>query len=458
MGSRRQGNPYVPHTERDLRAMMEVLGIKDPMELFSDVPREFIIEDDLEFEGPLTELEVVELLDEMGRKNLCASDVQINLGQGIYPRYVPAVVSEIISRSEFFTSYTPYQPELSQGVLWALFEYQSLIAELVDLDVVTASLYDWSTAVGEAGRLLIRYTGRHKILVGDYVFSERVGTLINYIEPVGGKVEVVSYDDEGNLDLDDLNSKLDDDVAGIYFESPNGLGFLTMNVEEVVEAVHRRGGLVAMGFEPTSLGVLEPPGALGVDVAVAEGQSLGLSMSFGGPCLGILACRHEQRLVRSLPGRLIGMGEDLEGNRAFTMVLQTREQHIRREKATSNICTNQTLMAIGAAVYLSLLGRSGLRSLAEYLFALTEMAIERFSEVPRVEVPFGHLSHYQEFTYRVAGKDLREVLRHLLKRGIVGGCDSSRVSSALRDHIVTCFTEVHGVRGVDRYVRALGEL
>jgi len=372
---------------------------------------------------------------------------------------VPAVVKEVVSRSEFLTAYTPYQPEVSQGVLTTLFEYQSMVAELYGVDVVNSSMYDWATAVGEAFRMAHRYNGRRRIVVPRYASPERMEVAMTYVRPLELEIVEVGQDRRGRINEEELKEKVSSDTAAVYVENPSYLGFVVENVSAVSEITHDAGSLFIVGAEPTSLGTLKPPGEYGADIIVGEGQPLGLPMNFGGPLMGILGCRLEQKLVHMLPGRIIGMTEDIKTQgRAFTMVLQAREQHIRREKATSNICTNQALCAVAAATYLALLGKNGLRSLSEHIFAKTGYMIERFSRIAGVEAPLFDAPHYMEFTYRLRGREAGWLLDALLKRGIVGGLDVSRMSPEMSGAVLTCVTEVHSIGDIEEYAKALSGL
>jgi len=451
-------NPFIPHNEEEIIEMMQNIGIRSLEELFRDIPGEFVISKEPDFEGPLSEKEMIKQILSIASKNMTFPKLQLHIGQGAYLRYVPAVVKEILRRSEFLTSYTPYQPEASQGMLTALFEYQSLMAELLGLEIVNSSMYDWSTALAEAGRMAIRLTGKKKILVGRYVFHQRLDTLNTYIEPMGGFIKEIGYTSDGKLKVDDLKQSLDDSAA-LYVEYPNSLGFITQNIDELADIVHAKGAYFIVGVEPTVLGILKSPGEIGADIAVGEGQSLGLPLSFGGPSLGIFACRDDPKMLRNMPGRLIGMTEDVSGvDRCFAMVLQTREQHIKREKATSNICTNQALMAIGVAAYLALLGKNGLRELAEYILTLTSIAMKKFAELRFVKIPLQGIPHYQEFAYSVSGLTASQLLKKLLEKGIIGGFNISELYPEFGESIVTCFTEVHDLRSVENYVAALTEV
>ncbi len=439
--------------------MLRELGVGDVWELYSDVPRKYILEKPPAIEGPLSEQEVQAHVRSMLSRNKTARQLKLFIGGGVWPHYIPAAVREVISRSEFLTSYTPYQPEASQGMLTALFEYQSLVAELYDVDVVNSSMYDWATAVGEAFRMAHRYNGRKKIIVPRFISPERLAVAETYVKPLGLEIVSVRQDEHGRIDEEELKHLADRDTAAIYVENPAYLGFIVENITAAGEIAHDVGSLFIVGAEPTSLGILKPPGSYGADIIVGEGQPLGLPMNFGGPLMGILGCRHEQRLVHAMPGRLIGMTEDIRGERrAFTMVLQAREQHIRREKATSNICTNQALCAVAVAAYLALLGKSGLRSLAEHILAKTAYMIERLSKINNIQVPLFDAPHYMEFTYRMRGVKAKALLNKLLQHGIVGGIDVSSMHDSLNGAVLTCVTEVHSREDLEAYARAVESL
>src|SRR5713226_194137 len=340
--------------------MLERIGIASIDELYSDIPREIFLKTPFRVEGFESEQEVAGHLQNLLAKNKSSNDLDMYLGAGVYNHYIPAAVKAIMSRTEFQTSYTPYQAEISQGLLQGLFEFQSLMADLAAVDVVNSSLYDWSTALGEAARMAVRATGRNRILVPKCLHPDKLSVLRNYTEPVGIQVDSYGYDHEtGKIDLEDFQSKLGLDTAAAYVEVPSFFGVLDSTVTDVPSICHGKGTLAVVGFDPVSLGMLKPPGEYGADIIVAEGQCITAEMNYGGPSLGIIGCRGDS-LTRQMPGRLIGMTTTVDGrDRAFSMVLQTREQHIRRERATSNICTNEALLALGAAVYLSLLGPSG---------------------------------------------------------------------------------------------------
>src|SRR6058998_1182156 len=374
-----KSHPFIPNTSQELRKkMLEAIGVATIDELYSDIPKEVLLNRPLKVDGFYPEQEVRSRIEQLLNKNKSAADYDMFLGAGIYNHFIPAAVKTIMARTEFQTSYTPYQPEISQGLLQALFEFESMIRDLTAVDAVNSSLYDGSTALGEAARMAARVTSRYKIIVPRSLHPDKLSVLRNYTEPVGIRIEAFGYDKEtGGPDLSDLQSKLDHETAAVYCEVPSFFGTLDEEVVRIPSLCHENGALAIVGFDPISLGGLKPPGKYGADIVVAEGQSISSEMNFGGPGLGIIGCRGEN-LLRQIPGRLIGMTTTINGtDKAFSMVLQTREQHIRRERATSNICTNEALLGIGAAAYLSLLGPKALHDLFESILVKTMYAIKR---------------------------------------------------------------------------------
>jgi len=450
---------YIPNSVQEIKdRMMERLGIRSIDELYSDIPEELRFKGELRIPGPYSEEEVRRMVTALLERNWKFRCPPF-LGGGVYPHYVPAVVDEIVRRAEFLTSYTPYQPEVSQGMLQAIFEYQSLICELVGLDVACASLYDWSSALGEAARMANRLTHREAILVPHLMSPRRLRVLETYIEPVGMRVRRVEYDREtGLLDLDDLAVKADGEVAAIYLENPSYLGFVEEEAEAAGEIAHDSGALFIVGVDPISLGLLKPPGEYGADIVIGEGQSLGNHMNYGGPLLGIFACRDEPQMIRQMPGRLIGLTETLDGSRrGYVMALQAREQHIRRERATSNICTNEALCALAGAAYLSLLGPTGLRELCEVIVSRARYAMRRICELPGVRAPLFSSYHFKEFTVSLLEKSAAEVHRRLLERGIHGGKPLVQEFPELGETSLYCVTEMHTKMDIDLLVSALRE-
>lgn len=449
-------HPFIGLTDEEISNMLSELGLKDVHELFRDIPPKLFLNKELKLSRQLTEAEVKETIKNMILKNVILGEAKIFLGGGVWPHFIPSVVKEILRRSEFLTSYTPYQPEVSQGILEAIFEYQSLMAELLDIEVVNASMYDWATALGESFRMAKRVKRRNKILYPQYISYERLEVARTYSEPSNIILQEYSQNNvDGSVDLEDLKDKIDRDVAAVYIEYPSYLGFVPSNIREVGEIAHDYDSIFIIGVDPTLLGIFESPGRLGADIVVGEGQPLGLPMSFGGPLLGIMGCRMDSQLIHQLPGRLIGLTETIRGERAYTMILQAREQHIKREKATSNICTNQTLCAVAVAVHLSLLGKNGFVELGKQILARTRYLINRLSRIDNVQIPFFKAIHFKEFTYRVRNKKAEDVLKKLYEKNILAGINVGRFYSHLPEAILTCVTEIHSKDDLDIYAESL---
>jgi glycine dehydrogenase subunit 1 len=442
---------------------MREIGIKSIEELYADIPEKYFLRKPLNLptEG-LSEFEVKRRIETLLSKNRTCEDMPIFLGAGCWPHYVPAAVREIIQRSEFLTSYTPYQPEISQGMLQALFEYQSMICELTAMDVANCSMYDWASALGEAARMASRVTRRNEILVPKIIHPERKATLQTYTEPAGISVKEIAYNPEtGQLNFNDLENKISDKTAAVYIENPSYLGFIEEDVDEIGSLAHKHGALFIVGVDPTSLGILKPPGEYGADIVVGEAQPLGNPMNFGGPLLGIFACRDDLNLIRQMPGRIIGMTTTLDGSRqGFCMVLQTREQHIRREKATSNICSNEALCAVASAVYMALLGPKGLRELGETIMYRANYAMRLLSKISGVKAPIFKSVHFKEFTVNFDGVGLsvKEVNERLLKMGVHGGKDISKEFPEFGETALYCVTEIHSKGDIDLLAESLEKI
>jgi len=455
------GHPFIPNAGREVRQkMLKSIGIENIEQLYSDIPKEVRLNRPLKVEGFYSEQEVRARIEQLLQQNKSAADHNIFLGAGIYNHYIPAAVKTIMARTEFQTSYTPYQPEISQGLLQALFEFESMIRDLTAVDAVNSSLYDGSTALGEAARMAVRVTGRYRILVPRNIHPDKLSVLQNYTEPVGIAIDTFGYDEEtGGINVEDLKSKLTVETAAVLCEVPSFFGILDPNAVEVPSLCHEKGALSIIGFDPISLGGLKPPGEYGADIVVAEGQSISSEMNFGGPGLGIIGCKGEN-LLRQMPGRLIGMTTTMDGkDRAFSMVLQTREQHIRRERATSNICTNEALLGIGAAAYLSLLGPRGLSQLFETILVKTNYAIERLRDLPSASVPRFSGQHYQDFVITLRDRNtVAEVNQDLLKAGMHGGKSLVKDFPELGQSSLMCVTETHAMEAIDGLVATLNDV
>jgi len=441
---------------------MKEIGIKSIEELYRDVPEKFLLKRKLNLPKALSEYEVKRHVEKLLSKNKTVLDMTVFLGAGCWPHYVPAAVEYVTQRTELLTSYTPYQPEISQGMLQALFEYQSMICELTSMEVANCSLYDWASALGEAVRMASRVTRRNEVLIPRIIHPEREMTLQTYSEPAGIKVESVEYDEEtGQINLEDLKKKVSKNTAAVYVENPSYLGFIETEVDAIADVAHDSGSLFIVGVDPISLGVLKAPGEYGADLVIGEGQPLGNSMNYGGPSLGILACRGEIKLIRQMPGRIIGMTTTLDGSqKGFCMALQTREQHIRRENATSNICSNEALCAVASAVYLALLGPQGLKELGENVMYRARYAMKQLNTIEGVKAPVFKAPHFKEFTvnFDETGKKVKEIHERLLTKQIHGGKDLSKEFPELGQTALYCVTEIHSKEDIERLTQALKDL
>jgi len=454
---------YMPNDTVEIKEkMMKDVGIEDIEDLFSDIDERIRLKKKLNLPKPLSELEVKREVEKILEKNRSFKDFVCFLGAGVWPHYVPSVVDEIALRSEFLTSYTPYQPEISQGMLQALFEYQSMICELLNMDVANCSMYDWASSLGEAARMAARVTKRDIFLVPHYISPSRLMVLRSYAEPAGIRVLRIKQSIEnGQIDLEDLKSKVSKDTAGVYIENPSYMGFLIENPDEIAEIAHDSEALFIVGVDPTSLGILEPPGNYGADIVIGEGQPLGNYMNGGGSLLGIFACRDDDALIRQMPGRIIGMTTTVDGkDRAFCMVLQTREQHIRRHRATSNICTNEALCALRAAVYMALLGPRGFRELGEIILSKTIYAIKKLSKISGLKVPFFKAPHFKEFTVNFDGASatVKEVNEGLMERGIISGKPLKDEFKELGETALYCVTEMHTKQDIDNLYSQIAQI
>ncbi|MCW4011357.1 MAG: aminomethyl-transferring glycine dehydrogenase subunit GcvPA [Candidatus Bathyarchaeota archaeon] len=451
-------HPYLPNSVPEIKEkMMEKIGIASIDELFSDIPKEFIYDKPLDIPGLRSEVEVKRHVSGLLEENKTLRCPPF-LGGGVWPHYVPTVVDEVVHRAEFLTSYTPYQPEISQGILQAVFEYQSLVCELVGMDVTNSSLYDWATAVGESALMSCRITRNDKVLVPDLISPYRLSVLKTYTEPAGIKVEMIEHDPiTGLLDLEDLKEKNDDKTAMVYIENPSYMGFAEERAEAIGEITHETKALYVVGVDPTSLGLLKPPGEYDADIVCGEGQPLGNHMSYGGPLLGILSCKHDNKFIRQMPGRIIGVTETLTDHRqGYVMTLATREQHIRREKATSNICSNQALNAVTAGVYLALMGPQGMKELSETIMKKAKYAQKKIGELPGVRAPIFNSFHFKEFTVNFQYKTLKEVNAALHAQGIEAGIPLNG-DFDLGETALYCVTELHTKEDIDFLVSTLKE-
>ncbi len=427
---------YVLNTPGDVAAMLSRIGVGSVEDLFANIPAPLRFQGSLNIPPSLTEIELTAHIQALSAKNQSASDAVCFLGGGAYDHFVPSVVDAVAGRSEFYTTYTPYQAEASQGTLQVVYEYQTLMAQLTGMDVANASLYEGGSAVAEAVLMALGITGRAgEVLVAESVHPEYRQTLATYARNLKCRVRTMPTLD-GFLDPDDVAKAVNDSTVAVVAQSPNFFGHLE-EMKAIGEAAHKAGSIFIDVFDPVALGLLATPADHEADIAVAEGQGLGIPLGFGGPYLGILACRNE--FVRKIPGRLVGETTDRHGQRCWVLTLQTREQHIRREKATSNICTNQGLFALRAAVHLTALGPAGLRETAELCLRKAHYAAERLCQIPGVKRKFDR-PFFKEFTLSMPG-DLPGLLARLRERGYHAGLPTGRWYPAYADGLTVAVTE-----------------
>jgi glycine dehydrogenase subunit 1 len=446
---------YLFNTPDQQREMLRVVGARSIDDLFDQIPVDCRLPRPLQLPPPLTELELEREVASLAALNIAGGKRVCLIGGGVYDHFVPAAVDEIVSRGEFYTAYTPYQAEASQGSLQAFFEYQSLICRLTGMGVSNASLYEAGTAVSEAAFMAMRVTGRHdKVVMLGSVHPEYREVLRTYLSNLHCDL-VVLPTPEGTADSAAVKKALDDKAACLVFQHPNFFGCLE-EPEELTKLAHSVGALSIVAFDPISLGLLRCPGDYGADIAVAEGQSLGIPMQYGGPFLGILACREE--FVRKMPGRLVGRTTDRLGRPCYVLTVQAREQHIRREKATSNICTNQGLLALRATAYLSLVGPQGLKEVAELCCRKAHYAADRLARVPSVSLAFDR-PFFKEFTLKCA-KSSEAFLSRAREAGFDLGPAISRfgtaMSAPLKEALLVAVTEKRTRQEIDELATALG--
>lgn len=439
---------FNPHTHEDRQDMLQAIGIDTVDRLFDPVPSQYRFPT-LELPRALTEMEAAHRMDQLAERNVTPAAEDIYLGAGSYQHYVPATVGNILSRGELYTAYTPYQPEVAQGTLQIIYEFQSMVAELLGTEVANASMYDGATALAEGALIAISASRKkNRIIVADTVHPAYRRVLATYVEGTG--VEVVtatSANGSFTITPDDIAPLISDDLACVVIQYPNFFGAIE-EVEVLGRQVQDSGGLLVASTSPVPLGLLKSPGELGADVVTAEGQALGVAQSYGGPYVGLLGTR--QKFIRQMPGRIAGITTDSEGKRGFVLTLQTREQHIRREKATSNICTNQGLMATAATVYMSSLGPQGFREVATAAYQNAHYLADRLTATGRFELAYD-APFFHEFVVRCPGP-ARATNDALLGNGIIGGYDLGEISSDFSRHLLLATTELNTKAGIDRMV------
>jgi glycine dehydrogenase subunit 1 len=444
--------PYLPQTEEDQRAMLETIGMQSVEQLFEDIPAEYRYPE-LNLPPAAAELEILDELYGMALKNSTTGCFAAFIGAGAYNHFVPSAIPHLAGRGEFVTAYTPYQPEVSQGTLQAMFEYQSMVAELTGMEVVNASHYDGATSMAEAAIMSINIARgkRKKIVISPSVHPQYRQVLRTYLP--GEQVEITG-DEDLTTSLDDLKAKLDADTACLIVQNPDFFGQL-LEVDGLAETVHAVGALLVVVANPIhSLGLIKPPGEYDADIVVAEGQPLGAGLNFGGPYLGIFASK--MKFVRQMPGRLVGETVDTEGKRGYVLTLSPREQHIRREKATSNICTNQGLVALIAGMYLAYMGKAGVRAVAELCYHRAHFAASEINQLENYDVISRGL-FFNEFVVQCP-KPVAEINEILLEKGILGGYNLEKDYPSAKNQMLVCVTELNDRTQIDRLITALSEI
>lgn len=447
---------YIPHTEEDRAAMLAEIGVQSVADLFRDIPEAHKYPE-LNLMRPLSEMEVLRRLQALSESNVDTVHFINFLGAGAYDHFVPSVVKHVTRRSEFYTAYTPYQPEVSQGTLQSIFEYQSMICELTGMDVANASHYDGATSVAEAV-MMAYYIGRQKrtkVILAPTLHPEYRATVQTYLQSLSVELvgEAAMDWQRLHLDMDALGALVDGNTACVVIQNPDFYGQLYGGLDRLAEKVHAAGALLIISADPISLGLFQSPAAYGADIVVGEGQPLGLGLQFGGPYLGYFACRKEH--MHKMAGRVVGETVDRDGKRSFVLTLTAREQHIRRERATSNICTNQALCALAASVYLAALGPSGLRHIAALCYHKAHYAAKKLAELPGFSL-VGDRPFFKEFVLRCP-QSPQWLNDKLLEQNIIGGYDLGRSLPRLAEHMLLCVTETVTKEEIDLLVKALAE-
>ncbi len=443
---------FIPNSSLK-KQMLNDIKIDRIDELFNDIPKEIRI-NHLSLKDGLSQQETEQRLKLLSAKNKSCHDLVSFAGGGIKPHYIPAIVKSIISRGEFYTAYTPYQSEASQGFLKAMFEYQSLIASLTKMDVANCSLYDSATALGEAARMATRISKRKKILIPANISWEKKSVLKNYIQGADIEVDEIPFDHKtGCIDPNEIKKIISDDTSAVYLENPNFFGIFEQNITKIEKITHDNQALFIVGFDPISLGIIKSPGDLNADITIGEGRSLGNAMAFGGESLGLFACKRQY--TRQIPGRIIGKTKDFNGNEAFCMALQTREQHIRRGKATSNICTNEGLCALAATVYLSWYGGDGLQHLAQKNFEQGQLLKEKIINLDGFSLLFQG-PHFNEFVVQ-STINPNKINQILLKHNIQGGIALEPWYPSLENSLLFGITELHSSENISQLITVLKE-
>ncbi|MEK6279644.1 MAG: aminomethyl-transferring glycine dehydrogenase subunit GcvPA [Acidobacteriota bacterium] len=442
---------YIPNSPEERTEMLHQIGLRSAEELFDSIPKELLLSRNLDTPAALSEIELLAGFEQLATRNPGARRTSF-LGAGAYQHYIPTIVDHIISRSEFFTAYTPYQPEISQGTLQAIFEFQTLVCQLTGMEVANASMYDGSTALAEAVLMAERVTKRSKIVACGAIHPEYLDVIDTYVQHAGIELVHAEADPVTGQTPENIAELLDDKTAALVVQSPNFFGCIE-DVAALAEKAHAVGALMVVGVtEAISLGLLKSPGACGADIVIAEGQSFGVPLSFGGPYVGLFATR--EKYARQIPGRLVGEAYDKQGRRGFVLTLATREQHIRREKATSNICTNEGLIALASTVYLETMGRRGLQEVAAQCAQKTAYAAQRIAKLEGFSVRYT-APRFNEFVVTTPVNAKEQLSRLASERNITGGLALSRYFKDRPNDILVCVTELNSRGDIDSLVDGL---
>jgi len=441
---------YLPLTPQDEKEMLARIGVSSYEELIDKIiPKDLQYHGDINIPKAVSESEVRRIVDNLAGKNASTDDYLSFLGAGVYDHYIPAIIDSLISRSEFYTAYTPYQAEVSQGTLQTIFEYQSVICELTGMDVSNASMYDAGSALAEACHMANMIKGRSKVILSDLIHPFYQKITRTYTHECG--VEIIQCPaKDGVTDIEELKKLVDGDTSCVCVQQPNFYGFLE-SMDVIEKIVHEKEALLVAVVDPISLGVIKPPGEYGADIVVGEGQALGIPQGYGGPLLGIFAAKMD--FVRYMPGRIVGETTDVEGKRGFVLTLQTREQHIRREKATSNICTNEALMALCALIYLCTLGKQGIVDVGNLCLAKSHYLRDKLKELKGIKIAYEQ-EFFKEFLVETE-KPAKEILDALLKQKIFGGVPLSMFDEKLQNQFLVAVTERRTKEELDSYIKAL---
>lgn len=444
---------YIPNTDADRQKMLATIGVASIDELFDAIPKSLQFTGELAIPPRMDQITLAAHATKLAGRNANAVDFPCFMGAGIYDHYVPPTVAAIIGRSEFYTSYTPYQPEVSQGVLQSIFEFQTLVCELTGMDVANASMYDGASGLAEAAIMAADLTGRKRILFAGRITRNYRKVVETYIRHMGLTLDLIPAPN-GVMDLEAVRQAVTTETAVVIAQQPNFLGQIE-DMPAVAKIAHDNGALFVAAVDPISLGILTPPGSYDADIVIAEGQGLGCTMGYGGPLLGIFACK--QQFMRRLPGRIVGQTTDGDGKRAFVMTLRTREQDIRRERATSNICTNVALYALAACVYMATMGKKGMRQVAELCLQKAHYAAEQIAAIPGFSLPYPNAPFFKEFVVKtpIPAEEINEAL---FARGIIGGYPLTDAIPELGNSMLVCVTEQRTKDEIDAFVTALSEI